>query len=94
MDVFIFFGEIFVESGDLKKVVEVCRKGGDSMVDLQVKLGRVMYVGQLEGDMLFDFGVMVFVIVVEGIFKVYSFQRNKKYLDVGECQIFIFGFDG
>ncbi|KAE8541547.1 dihydroxyacetone kinase [Cryptococcus gattii VGV] len=72
MDALIPFGETLAESGDLKKAVEACRKGGESTVDLQAKLGRATYVGQLEGDMPPDPGAMAFVTVVEGILKAYS----------------------
>lgn len=72
MDALIPFGETLAESGDLKKAVEACRKGGESTVDLQAKLGRATYVGQLEGEMPPDPGAMAFVTVAEGILKAYS----------------------
>ncbi|WVQ70545.1 dihydroxyacetone kinase [Cryptococcus sp. DSM 104548] len=72
MDALIPFGETLAKSGDLKAAVEACRKGGESTVDLQAKLGRATYVGEVEGDMPPDPGAMAFVAVAEGILKAYQ----------------------
>ncbi|ODN82872.1 dihydroxyacetone kinase [Cryptococcus amylolentus CBS 6039] len=72
MDALIPFGETLAKGGDLKSAVEACRKGGESTVDLQAKLGRATYVGEVEGDMPPDPGAMAFVAVAEGILKAYQ----------------------
>nr|ODN96149.1 dihydroxyacetone kinase [Cryptococcus depauperatus CBS 7855] len=72
MDALIPFGETLATTGDLRKATEACKIGGESTVDLQAKLGRATYVGQLEGEMPPDPGAMAFVTVAEGILKAYT----------------------
>ncbi|KAK8850558.1 dihydroxyacetone kinase [Kwoniella newhampshirensis] len=76
MDALIPFGETLSQTGDLKKAVEACKKGGEGTVHLEAKLGRATYVGQgadKDGSgMPPDPGAMAFVTVVEGILKAFS----------------------
>jgi len=74
MDALIPFAETLASSGDIGEAARACRKGGESTVQLKAKLGRATYVGEREdgGALPPDPGAMAFVVVVEGIAKVFA----------------------
>ncbi|WVR08631.1 dihydroxyacetone kinase [Kwoniella sp. DSM 27419] len=72
MDALIPFAETLASTGDVEQAAEACKKGGEGTVQLQAKLGRASYVGQLDGDMPPDPGAMAFVAVAQGILKAYK----------------------
>lgn len=72
MDALIPFAETLAKTGDVQQAAQACRKGGESTIKLQAKLGRATYVGEREDGSPLppDPGAMAFVTVAEGLAKV------------------------